>query len=540
MASGNFLNLLSKGIGLGFLLTITLMGIIVWKQYVIVNQYQSLLHNEVMQQMRIDEMNYLFKVQVQEWKNVLIRGENPQQREKYWASFQDKETRIKDLGKQLINVLEAGASKTKVEEFMQAHQVMAKAYRDGYVSFVNSNFDHRAGDVAVKGIDRAPAELLNEAVELINKKSLTQSDKYAAETNTLTHQLLPGIAILTCIIAFSIYWILQTQLIKPLTQIIRHIQEFSKGNFSQQTVVHAKGEIGILGKNLEQMRSLIANALNELKNGATTLDQSSQKMQNTLKQFINSCDHVNQRSEQVATATNQMTASAQEIANSASHAANAATNADQGTEETTQIVHQTNSAITTLAKEMEDVSAVMNRLANDTNQIGSVLDVIKGIAEQTNLLALNAAIEAARAGEQGRGFAVVADEVRTLAQRTQSSTDEIHQIITTVHNGTEAAVSALAKSQDRTQQCVGLSQQALDSITHINEEIDAIKAMNNQIATAAEEQSAVAEDINSNITNVAELASDTYTVAEESRGSIQELTETANRFRQMTAKFKTN
>ncbi|WP_439889452.1 methyl-accepting chemotaxis protein [Pseudomonas sp. MBLB4123] len=212
------------------------------------------------------------------------------------------------------------------------------------------------------------------------------------------------------------------------------------------------------------------------------------------------------RTDQVATAMHEMSATAQEVARHAAEAAHAADDADHSAQQGEQVMRATIETITGMRGEIANTAEVIRRLEADSGRIGKVLEVIRGIAEQTNLLALNAAIEAARAGEQGRGFAVVADEVRTLAQRTAESTAEIHQIIDTVQSGAVNAVRAIESGQNRSEEGVTQVTEAGAMLQRITGAVEAIRDMNRQIATAAEEQTSVAEDISRNLTEITAIA----------------------------------
>ncbi|MGL4316494.1 MAG: methyl-accepting chemotaxis protein [Pseudomonas sp.] len=201
-----------------------------------------------------------------------------------------------------------------------------------------------------------------------------------------------------------------------------------------------------------------------------------------------------------------MSATAQQVASHAADAAGAADDADNSARQGGKVMEQTIHTITTMRSEIATTADVIRRLETDSGRIGKVLEVIRGIAEQTNLLALNAAIEAARAGEQGRGFAVVADEVRTLAQRTAESTAEIHQIIDTVQTGAVNAVRAIESGQNRSEEGVTQVTEAGAMLQRITGAVEAIRDMNRQIATAAEEQTSVAEDISRNLTEITAIA----------------------------------
>ncbi|MDD1157810.1 methyl-accepting chemotaxis protein, partial [Pseudomonas rubra] len=232
--------------------------------------------------------------------------------------------------------------------------------------------------------------------------------------------------------------------------------------------------------------------------------------------------------DQVATASQEMSATAQDVARNAAQAAEAARGADLASREGLSMIRHTTQAIEQLASEMTAGMAEVQHLASRSEQIGSVLEVIRAIAEQTNLLALNAAIEAARAGEAGRGFAVVADEVRNLAKRTQDSVDEIRVVIEGLQQGTREVVDAMHSSHRQAQDSVAQAEQALPALQRIGEAVTVITDMNLQIASAAEEQSAVAEEVNRNVAGIRDVTESLSGQAQESAQISQALNRLAN------------
>ncbi|WP_410524923.1 methyl-accepting chemotaxis protein [Pseudomonas sp. DTU_2021_1001937_2_SI_NGA_ILE_001] len=242
--------------------------------------------------------------------------------------------------------------------------------------------------------------------------------------------------------------------------------------------------------------------------------------------------------DQVATAVQEMTATAQDVALNATKAAQAANNADSAASEGMGIVQNTSSAIGSLAREIGRAVEVVQNLSRDSESIDAILTTIRSIAEQTNLLALNAAIEAARAGEQGRGFAVVADEVRNLAQKTQQATQEIQTMIQQLQSGTRQVVQVMQDSQARTDESVDHAAQAAEALNSITQAVSVINEMNTQIASAAEEQSAVAEDINRNVISIGQVAGQVASGADEASQASAELTRLAEQQRRLINQFK--
>ncbi|WP_431312658.1 methyl-accepting chemotaxis protein [Pseudomonas flavocrustae] len=242
--------------------------------------------------------------------------------------------------------------------------------------------------------------------------------------------------------------------------------------------------------------------------------------------------------DQIATAMQEMTASTQEVARNAALAAKSALDASQQAQEGDVVVKKAVVQIERLASEMDSTKSAMSALRGHAEGIGSVLDVIKAVSDQTNLLALNAAIEAARAGEAGRGFAVVADEVRGLAQRTRSSTEEIAQLITVLNESTDHMATVLEQNMLLTNSSVGLSREAGEMLRHITSAVKNIESMNDQIACAAEQQSAVGEEINRSVVNVRDISNQTAAASEETAASSMELARISVRLQGITGKFK--
>jgi len=272
--------------------------------------------------------------------------------------------------------------------------------------------------------------------------------------------------------------------------------------------------------------------------GVTQLASAAEELSAVTEQTSAGVNAQKVETDQVATAMNEMAATVQEVARNAEEASEAAVAADQQAREGDRVVSQAVGQIERLAAEVLHSSEAMNQLKQESSKIGGVLDVITSVAQQTNLLALNAAIEAARAGEAGRGFAVVADEVRSLAQRTQQSTEEIQALIASLQTGTHQVSSALDSSREMTDSSVQLARRAGQSLSDITRTVSAIQAMNQQIAAAAEQQSVVADEINRSVLNVREVSEQTSAASEETAASSIELARLGTHLQGLVGQFK--
>ena len=327
---------------------------------------------------------------------------------------------------------------------------------------------------------------------------------------------------------------------RPLKQMVVMLDDIAQGDgdLTRRLQVDRNDELGqialgfntFLGKLQGMIGQVVVSVQKVSDSSEHTADIAIRTNQGVQKQLS--------EIELVATAVHEMTATAQDVARNATHAAEAANHADHAANQGKQTVQNTADSIAALAQEIGRAVSVVQTLAKDSENINAILVAIRGIAEQTNLLALNAAIEAARAGEQGRGFAVVADEVRNLAQKTQKATEEIQTMIQQLQQGTRDVVKVMEDSQDKTEISVQQASQAAAALESITQAVSVINDMNTQIASAAEEQSAVAEDINRNVTNIGQVANEVAGGADEASQASAELTKLAEQQRRLINQFK--
>ncbi|RBL71176.1 methyl-accepting chemotaxis protein [Pseudomonas sp. MWU13-2625] len=352
-----------------------------------------------------------------------------------------------------------------------------------------------------------------------------------------------GMAMVGLIIAaigLLVIWLVGHGIARPLKQMVAMLDDIAKGegDLTRRLSSDRSDELGSIAKGFNTFLAKLQAMITQVVTSVQSVSDSSEHTADIAIRTNIGIQKQMAEIDQVATAVQEMTATAQDVARNATQAAQAASHADQAAGQGMQIVRDTSNSIGALALEIGKAVDVVQTLAKDSENINAILTAIRGIAEQTNLLALNAAIEAARAGEQGRGFAVVADEVRNLAQKTQKATEEIQTMIQQLQQGTRDVVRVMEDSQNRTDESVQHAAKAAEALETITQAVSVINDMNTQIASAAEEQSAVADDINRNVINIGQVANEVAGGADESSSASAGLTKLAEQQRRLINQFK--
>ncbi|MEB2854634.1 methyl-accepting chemotaxis protein [Pseudomonas atacamensis] len=503
-----------------------------------VQSYSQLIAGPLHTSQLIDEANLQFKVQVQEWKNVLLRGKQPADLAKYWSQFEDRQRDVQNILGDLAGQKGIEANlKSRIERLREEHRQLGAAYQKGRDAYVAAGGDPSAGDAAVKGVDRATSEQMSALVAELREQGTAQSALISASADRTVWLGLLVMLASGLLIGLLSLWLVSRNLIEPIRNLIDYVTRLSRGQLAERVVSERRDELGNLAAAANTLRDFLADTFTRLQHSASNLDSASGELNAIATTMAGGTSEQFSRTDQVATAMNEMSATAQEVARHAADAARAADDADQSAQQGEKVMQTTIHSITQMRGEIANTATVIRRLETDSGRIGKVLEVIRGIAEQTNLLALNAAIEAARAGEAGRGFAVVADEVRNLAQRTAESIIEINQIIQNVQTGAVDAAQAIESGQARSDESVEQVTQAGAMLERITLAVEAIRDMNRQIATAAEEQTSVAEDISRNLTEITAIASTNLDNVQRTESASQNLHGLSGQLNEVTARL---
>ncbi|TDF80836.1 methyl-accepting chemotaxis protein [Pseudomonas sp. H9] len=435
-------------------------------------------------------------------------------------------------GKQLSKTLEAVFGQQAAALSQQMRAGKAAEFSDNGMLQVSQSFAPVPGAQPWSVLLEVPEQVLQApALELTTRLDAHNS---SANLNSLL------MALAAAVLGLIVIWMTARGVTRPILGVAAMLKDIAsgEGDLTRRLDYTRKDELGELvswfNRFLDKLQPVIANVKASVQDARGTADQSAAIASQTSAGMQQQYREV----DQVATASHEMSATAQDVARNAAQAAEAARGADLATREGLELIRSTTRAIEQLACEMNAGMEEVQQLASRSEQIGSVLEVIRAIAEQTNLLALNAAIEAARAGEAGRGFAVVADEVRNLAKRTQDSVEEIRTVIEGLQQGTREVVGSMHSSHRQAQGSVAQAEQAVPALQRIGDAVAVITDMNLQIASAAEEQSAVAEEVNRNVASIRDVTESLSEQAQESAQISQALNRLANHQQSLMATFK--
>ena len=420
---------------------------------------------------------------------------------------------------------------TTLDNYMQAQSQMLDLSRQNKLEEMRALINTRIKE----GTDQM-GEQLNKLVAL-NAADAKAASAKAGEHYSEAFIGIVTVAVIASLLTVLLAWLLTRSILTPLNRAVLAAETIAGGNLSKVIEVDGNDEPARLLGALAAMQTNLRKTIEQIAGSATQLGAAAEELSTVTQEASRGLQQQNNEIEQAATAVNEMTAAVEEVARNAVSTSEASNQSTQAAREGRDRVVETVDAIQTMTHDVQNTALMIEGLAAQGRDIGKVLDVIRAIAEQTNLLALNAAIEAARAGEAGRGFAVVADEVRALAHRTAQSTQEIEKMVAGIQNGTGEAVSSMQQSNQRTQSTLEMARAAGIALEQITQSIQLINERNLVIASASEEQAQVSREVDRNLVNIRDLATQSAAGANQTSAATHELSRLAVDLNAMVARF---
>ena len=474
-----------------------------------IGTYQQTLDGVIAQERGVAALQADFKTQVQEWKNVLLRGKDTTARERHWAAFVDREARVGKDAQALLQQLPAGDWRNQVEAFVQAHGRMGAAYRKGYADFQAAQADPVVGDKAVSGIDREPTRRLDELGSQLEKAA---AEAVLEAARVRDRALLTSLLLMAAALAGGVVVGVQLSrsITRPLDDAVALATAVADGRLGTRVTVRGDDELRHLLQSLQTMSLQLAEVVG-------TVRTSSESIATGSSQIAVGGTDLSRRTEEQASSLQQTASAMEQLAGSAASSA-----------ATAQRVSELAGAASRAAAEggdvVQQVATTMDEIQASSRRIADIIGTIDGIAFQTNILALNAAVEAARAGEQGRGFAVVAGEVRALAQRSGTAAREIRQLI--------------GDSVERIGGGATLATQAGEAIRGVVEQVRQVSALVGDISTTVIEQTGGFGQVNQAVAQLDRTTQQNAALVEESSAAAQSLSEQAQRLAQAVQRFR--
>ncbi|WP_445577377.1 methyl-accepting chemotaxis protein [Pseudomonas sp. E141] len=498
---------------------------------------ESLVQNSVPSIKALDEFTSLtLRLRVLSYR--LLVNREPDIQQKTFSLFEQRNQQIQTAQSAYEKLISSPQERAAYDQYVQLlgqyrqlEERMKTLSRNNQLDELRAllNTELLSNSDAINAAIARLVDINNQQAEALNQGATQQ---YSTAFNWVVTLLVIATG-LTLLFA----WLLTNSITRPIGSALDAAEEIAKGNLTRPITVDGNDEAGRLLRAMSTMQDKLRDTLQRISGSATQLASAAEELNSVTDESARGLTQQNNEIEQAATAVNEMTSAVEEVARNAVSTSEASKDATASAGDGRDLVQETVSAIERMSADVQSTATLIGDLANESRDIGKVLDVIRGLADQTNLLALNAAIEAARAGEAGRGFAVVADEVRALAHRTQQSTSEIERMIGSIQSGTEHAVDSMRNSTERAESTLNIARGAGLSLDTINTAIVEINERNLVIASAAEEQAQVAREVDRNLVNIRDLSVQSATGANQTSAASAELSRLAVDLNSMVGRF---